>query len=48
MAALAPEALEQWGNGRRMTSAYAWWVPLVLCLAILGCGFMLGWMYGPR
>lgn len=23
---------------------YNWWIPLGLSLAILGCGFMLGWI----
>ena len=27
---------------RVFMDAYNFWVPLVLCLAILGCGFMLG------
>lgn len=29
---------------RALFDAYAMWIPLGLCLSILGCGIMLGWM----
>lgn len=29
---------------RVLFDAYAMWIPLGLCLSILGCGIMLGWM----
>lgn len=29
---------------RVLFDVYAMWVPLALCLSLLGCGFMLGWM----